>query len=450
MKNFVKFYALIAMMFIVACSEDIFLHDGHSTLEFFDESTQTIVHYLDKDYSLTYTSGDVILFRETKEGLKVVQDGECYDIFQVSGTAETLVATVCNGQDGPAGHDGQDGQDGQDGEDGYSLITKSVPYADESGKIIGQKISFYLDKDRPGDEGYGILSSNDVDRGSVIILNGKDAIGKTVMVNWYFVESTDCASGYQMIFTSSLDGVILSQAAFCVPADGQDGHDGQDGQDGTNGINGITPSLETENFENGSGILYRWYLDLNHNGIYNLGTDLLLSEDVVYNGENGTSSESIVSLTLEYNFQGAGTSYFNSTGFYLNGFVLNDGALYLDKTSGYVLLPPFDNNMDLLSFRMTYGSINSYNLILKAIYSDGTEEEISQIDFNGNPQFNKGNYSTYSKMNYYANLNSIQFKDIKRIKILAERCSSDCTLKCTSNDLVIDNIVINLRDRNNH
>lgn len=338
MKNFVNFLAFVFAMFIVgSCEYD-----------------------------------DTFIIEE--KTLAVIQKGDCYDILQMDGTVQKVVATVCNG------HDGQNGQDGQDGED-----------------------------------------------------------GKTVMVNYSIVESNECSSGYSLIFTSSLDGTVISSVSFCMPADGQDGEDGKPG------VNGLTPLLKT--IENSLGVVYLWYFDINFNKIYDEG-DIRISENLITNGTNGQDgnpASALTCFTIEYDFQGAGTNYFNSTGYILNGFVLNEGALYLDKSSGSVTLPPFSDNMDLLSLRFNYGSKKPYDLTVKAVYSDNTEETIKTVHLEGNPNFDRNVYATYSQFEYYANLEDIKFKNIKAVKFYGTLSG-----KCVPEDLFIDQVVICLRDRNVH
>ncbi|MFH1151646.1 MAG: hypothetical protein V1788_00810 [Nanoarchaeota archaeon] len=329
MKTILRFLSVLAVMFFIACSEDIYLHDGedgkdgkdgYSTLMFFDPIAQVKVYYLDRDTSLSFTSKDLQLYTEAKEGVKIVPDGECYKIFQTIGTAETLVATLCNGQDG------QDGADGQDGEDGFSFVIKTTPYLDQNGNPIGQTLSFYLDKDKEGEEGYGVLSLGDEYRSSIIVLNG----------------------------------------------------------------------------------------------------------------QNGSPASAFPCFTKSYNVQGANANYFTSTGFVLNGFVYSesDGALYLHESCGSVLFPSVVENKGLLLHTFNYGSKNSWDIVVKVVYRDDTEEVIKNVHLEGNLNFQKNVYSTYSLFEYRAaDFNNLQFKNVKRIKIEATASG-----KCIPEDLFIDNV----------
>lgn len=323
MKSLIGLFSLVIIM-LFSCKEEIWLHDGndgYSTLLYFDAAAQMKIYYLDRDRNMALSSADTVLYREAKEGLKIVQDGKCYNLFQVTGIIEKLVATVCNGTNGT---------NGTNGENGFSFVSKTCPYLDYNGKVIGQTISFYLDKDRDG-----ILSSGDEYSNSIIVLNG----------------------------------------------------------------------------------------------------------------QNGNSATALVAITLEYDFQGAGATYFNSTGFELNGFIFSesDGALYLHESCGSVLFPPFIDNMDLLSLMFNYGSENPYDVVVKAVYADESEEVIGEVHLDGNPNFQKNVYSTYSLFEYHANLENIEFKDIKQIKIEGKR---DDSRKCIPTDLFIDQVVILLLDRN--
>lgn len=326
MKKFFRFLGVIfAASLLDSCQyDDKFIieeYNGYSTLMYFDGAAQIRVYYLDRDNSLTFTPADTVLYREAKEGFKIVQAGECYNIFQTSGLQENIVATVCNGQTGPQGPAGQNGQDG------FGLVMSVSPYPNEQNPL-GQKVDFYFDKDR--------------------------------------------------------------------------------------------------------------------NMVFSLG-DEYYNSLIIFNGKDSNLALALVCLTREYDFQGAGTSYFNSTGFILNNFILDEGALYLDKSSGSVTFPPFSNNMDLLSLRFNYGSKKSYGLIVKAVYADNSEEIIKTVNLEGNPNFDREAYSTYSHFEYYADLENIKFKDISAIKLYGSLSG-----KCVPEDLFIDEVVICLKDRNVH
>ena len=142
MKTLLRILLGLAVIFFIACSEDIYLHDGkdgYSTLMYFDVSANMKVYYLDRDFSFTFTSADTVVYRENNEDLKIVQNGECYDIFKVVGLTENLVATLCNGQNGA------NGTNGADGKDAHNFVIGSSPYSDQDGNILGNILSFYWD-----------------------------------------------------------------------------------------------------------------------------------------------------------------------------------------------------------------------------------------------------------------------------------------------------------------
>jgi len=344
--------------------------------------------------------------------------------------------------------DGLNGTNGTNGENGFSPVITSSPYYNSCHEAVGQALYFYLDKDRDG-----VYSSGDTYMSSIVVLNGVNGTdgldgtngtngadgenGQTMMISLSIIESSTCASGQSIVFTSSLDGIVLSTASYCVPADGLDG------TNGTNGTNGLTPSLKTTVYC--YGVCYLWYLDINSNGIYDSTIDIKLSENLIQNGEDGDPATALVTETIEYDFQGAGTSYFNSTDFILNEFKLDDGALYLENKAGYVSLPRISDNMDLLTLKFNYGSISSYNITVKVIYADNSEAVVKSVNLAGNSAFQRGIYSTYSQFEYYADLKSISFKNVKRVKILAEPNTST---DCGPGRLFIDQIIMNLLDKN--
>ena len=175
--------------------------------------------------------------------------------------------------------------------------------------------------------------------------------------------------------------------------------------------------------------------------------DKYLNSILILNGKDGKPASALVCLTFEYDFQGAKATYFSSTGFVLNGFLFSeaDGALYLHSSCGSLLFPPFIDNVDLLSLVFNYGSKNPYDIVVKAVYADKTEEVIEEFHLEGNPNFQKNTYSTYSLFQYHANLEDIKFKNIKQIKVEVER---DGSKKCVPEDFYIDQVIINLLDRN--
>jgi hypothetical protein len=178
MKTILRILSVLAIMFFIACSEDIYLHDGKDgtnghdgpkgdkgdrgfpTLMYFDSTTQTRVYYLDIDSSWTLTLADTILYEELKEGYKIVPNGKCYDIFNTIGTKEYLIGTVCNGEKG--------------------------------------------DKGDLGDPG----------KNSIVIMS-------------IIPDTISCKSGLRVILVSLQDNDTISSLSFCVPADGDNGKNGK-------------------------------------------------------------------------------------------------------------------------------------------------------------------------------------------------------------------------------
>lgn len=185
MKTFIRILSVIAMMFTVACSEDMIGHDGEdglngkdgtngtnghnglSTRMYFDELSQNKIYYLDVDASSSFTSVDTVLWEEPKEGITLSRnDSGCVKITETIGTVETSYL-VCDGETGPqgpkgdsgtSGQDGEDGQDGQPGSDGKTVYVyppfqedcntgSSWHYKDLGWNIIGTpySINHYID-----------------------------------------------------------------------------------------------------------------------------------------------------------------------------------------------------------------------------------------------------------------------------------------------------------------
>lgn len=303
----------------------------------------------------------------------------------------------------------KDGKDGTNGENGYSAVVKIDTVYDSNGRR-GIQTSYYWDSDNVSGYSAGDLPQNT----GYTLWDGVD--GKTVMATFSIVES-DCPSGYSLIFTSSLDGKTISTVSICVPA------------------NGLTPSLKTT--ETFLGVIYLWYFDMNSNKVYDEG-DMKISENLIINGQNGSPASAFPCFTKSYNMQGANANYFTSTDFVLKGFVYSesDGALYLHESCGSILFPSVVENKGLLLLTFNYGSRNPYDLVVKAIYRDDTEEVIKNVHLEGNPSFDKNLYSTYSLFEYRAaDFNNLQFKNVKRIKIEAVASG-----KCIPEDLFIDNV----------
>ncbi len=433
MKKFLGILSVLAMMIIVACSEDIFLHDGKDGLNgkdgrngydvyfYVDSLANMKVWYQNRDNNPAFTSGDSILYRENQENIQVIPNGECWDVIMMVGTTPNYITTICNGRDGT------------NGTDAHNLIPGSEYLVNQDGDTIGSLVSFYWDMQDEGEPGYGVLSSGDLLKYSFPVYNGKDGQNGTNGTNGSTPQLSINTVGDNIVYVVSIDGIIQSTTSIPLP------------QNGTNGTNGLAPSLKA--IETCLGVTYIWYLDLNSNGKFDSGIDTKLSENTVLNGKDGNPSSSIVSLTEEYDFQTGCATYVTNTGFKLDGFVLSvaDGALYLEKSSGYVEFPPFGDNMDLLSIRLNYGSVNPYDFTVKAVYADGSEKTIKTVHLDANPSFNRAYYSTYSQFEYYADLDNIKFKDVKAIKI----CAS-VSAKCVPQNLFIDQVIICLWDKNVH
>ena len=136
MKTFVRVLSIIAMMFaFIACSEDIYLHngedgldgkdgvdgkDGYSLSVFVDPIFNVTIYYWDINNDGEFNFGDIIIKEEPKEGIRLTQVGECVQISEIVGTVAVDSFLVCNGEDGEPGTPGQDGEDGEDGQDGQS------------------------------------------------------------------------------------------------------------------------------------------------------------------------------------------------------------------------------------------------------------------------------------------------------------------------------------------
>ncbi len=71
MKKIFKKVLFLTAMFFIACSEDIYLHNGFSSLVYFDQETKTKIYYLDLNRNLFLDKGDSILYQETKDDLRI-------------------------------------------------------------------------------------------------------------------------------------------------------------------------------------------------------------------------------------------------------------------------------------------------------------------------------------------------------------------------------------------
>jgi hypothetical protein len=451
MKKFILF--IITILVFISCSEDIYLHDGNDGIDgtngtngkngysvsmFNDAIANMTVYYWDRyDRGGTkgvYDSADTIIYRQNNSGVKVIQniDGS-YNIINISGTTETITGTITNGKDA------------------HSPIFGTKDVYDTSGKIIGFSILTYWDMDNSGEKGYGILSDKDILKFiSPAITNGKDGLngtngkdGSNGVDGKSPVFSADIQIvGNNIVYTMTLNGVV-KQVSVPIPQDGKDGVDGTNGSNGTDGSNGangsngqvgLTPSVIVTVTSQSTN--YLWYADFNNNNICDEG------ERISYYIVPINSTEPIVALTLAWDFIGSSASYIS------NGFVIcgnagfSDGLVYL--RNGSITTPIFRNNLDLLSLTFKYASSSSRSVRIIAIMNDNSEEIIGTFTMPGIVGFNNINdYSKYKSYEYYALLDNIQFKNVKRIKIDA---SSE--LKCAPSDFLIKEIIADFKDNN--
>lgn len=315
----------------------------------------------------------------------------------------------------------KDGKDGTNGTNGLSTVANVEIVYDTVRQVNGAKTSYYWDSDNvPG------YSAGDTPQNKFFIIwdgvngtngtNGTNGIdGKTPTLSYGIISSTTCASKQKTYFASFLDGKLMGDTIFfCVPVNGTNG---TNGTDGTNGLNGITPTLQTIVYS--YGIQYIWY-----------SGSTVISNQIISNGI------SFPCITDAYNLQGASANYFGNTGIILNNFVYSesDGALYLDKTSGSILLPPFASNAKLLFHSFKHGSKKTYTVTVKVVHSDNSEEIVKSVKLDGNPNFQKNVFSTYSIFEYRVDdINNIKFKNVKRMKIEVSLYG-----KCVPEDYFID------------
>jgi hypothetical protein len=120
MKTFFKNFGILLAILIAAlsCSEEIWVHDGedgkdgrdgYSVFIYYDESTGTLLYYHEIDGEEGLTSGDRVIYQETKENYKFVPVEGCIEIYKVVGTTEIFVGSICDGETGPPGAPGEAG-----------------------------------------------------------------------------------------------------------------------------------------------------------------------------------------------------------------------------------------------------------------------------------------------------------------------------------------------------
>jgi len=429
MKTIVRFLSVLAVMtFIIACSEDIYLHDGYSVVTKVDPvySTDnsligyTTGYYKDTDWSENYTEGDE---------------------FQNS-------FTLFNGKDGQNGQDGKDGENSSikltilppSGEcskgsvlmesytgttlvssisyclpeNGYSPVMEVKEIKDQTGKVLGNQTFFYLDMDRDGK-----VSEGDEYMGGFICWNGVN--GKSSITTFEIVD------GF-LIIPTIVDGEVINTVKFEMPKDGN---------------NGISPSLETKRYEDycgcggAAGTMYIWYFDLNKNSVHDEG-DELLSETVICDGKDGQNGENgkiLVSRVFkeDFNTGSSGDAVVRgwkskegtiepASGNHINA-PNNEGTLVdwdFNDPRAIVWCPEFEPSVFLsLSFKV--GSKNSQKIRVFVMHQDGSQEEVFSMKTNPVSGFIWYDHSTYKQvLSYNPNLSEIKYWDVIRWGILFE------------------------------
>lgn len=420
MKTIARFLSVLAVMIIAACSEDIYLHDGYSVVTKVDPvySTDNVLighttgYYSDIDRSGDYTEGDEFqnshtLFNGTNgqngengESSSVVMtilppSGECSNgsVLMQSYTGTTLVSTLSYCL--PV--------------DGYSPVMKVKELKDQSGKVLGNETSFYLDLDRDR-----TVSEGDEYMGGFISWNGVD--GKSSITTFEIVD------GF-LIITTTVDGEVINTVRFEMPKDGE---------------NGLSPSLETKRYEDycgcegAAGTIYLWYLDLNQNDVRDDG-DKFLSETVICDGKDGKNGKMLVSRTFREDCNvgssqdavNAGFDNILKTSFSKNHINAPNGEGTLvdwDFKDPRVILwfPAFEPSA-FISLSLKVGSKNSQNIHIFAMYKDGSQEEVFSMKTNPVNGFIWYNHSTYKQVLVYnPNLSGIKRWDVIRWGILVE------------------------------
>ena len=458
------FISSILLCFAFSCSEDIYLHDGkdgkdgHSMVSKIDTVFSsdnhsvlgyTTSYYLDLDDNLIYSAGDkfdnsiTILNGANGTNGTNGQNGKTPGIiFSIVDSTlsikSTLDGLVVSSISFSLPKDGKKGADGKNGNDGYSPVM-SVKEIKQGDKVIGNESSFYLDTNRDG-----IVSLGEPYLGGFVVFNGVDGTngqngqdGKTPCITFSVVDSV-------LTVTSTLDGTVVSTVKFNLPKDGKNG---VDGINGTNGSNGLTPSLKTIPYTSpcgcggASGIVYIWYFDINGNGIFDAGEPN--AKSIICNGKDGSPSKQFIPLTLSWDFAGQSTNAsYVANGWIFDGSGISDGNVYMTG-AGKLTTPVFRDNVDLLSLTFLYGSATSRMIKVIAIMDDFSEEVIDEFTMDAIFKFKINDYSKYKTFQYYADLDNLQFKNVKRIRIEAST-----KLKCVPEDFVIRQLTVDLNDRN--
>jgi hypothetical protein len=338
-----------------------------------------------------------------------------------------------------------DGATGPKGENGWNSVEKIEPVFDSISGKTGTKISFFWDNDEIAGYSIGDSTKNTF----YISWNGLDGkAGNSPVLYYGTISSSTCPSGKQNYFVSFLDGEQQGDTLFnCVATDGNNGNDGLDG---------ITPTIKQIYCSN--GIVYQWWVGEEKksddffpyaiNGVDGHdGTDGVDGTDGT-NGENGQDGKdapigtSIACLTQHFNFQGVNSSYFSNTGITVTGsfnYSASDGALYCSSNGGSITLPPTTANNKLLYSSFKYGSKKPFQITVKVIHYDGTEETISNFTYAGNSGFVRNTFATYGKFEYKADLSNIKFSDVKNIRLEVSKTS---TTKCDDNiDFFVDDFI---------
>ena len=416
-----RILSVLAMMFLFIACEEIHLQDGFSVVTKVDPvystdnvlSGYTTSYYKDTDWSGDYTEGDEFqnsftIFNGTngQPGLNasismtlLPPSDECLRgsvfIESYTGTILTGRLSLCLP------------------ENGYSPVMSVREIKDQDGKVIGNETSFYLDLDRDKK-----VSEGDEYMGGVVVWNG---ISSTVTL--------EIVEGY-LVITSTINGEIGSSVTIELPK------------------NGLTPSIETILYNNpcgcggAAGTMYIWYFDINKNGSRDENEEAV-SKAIICNGKDGNSAQLFIPLTLAWDFAGqSSNAVYIANGWKFNGSGVSDGNIYMEG-AGKLTTPLFRDNVDLLSLTFHYGSSTSRDVKVIAIMSDYSERIIDEFHSDAISGFKVNDYSQYKMYQYYADLDDIEFKNIKSIRIEASN-----KLKCTAPDFLIREIIVDLNDKN--
>ena len=432
MKKFVKYILGLAIVMImaVACEKpqsDINWHDGADgatgatgndgktgamLLFYVDFARNAKYWYEDNNGNKNWDEGERIHHVEMQNGIKIVPiTGGCFNLVQVLGTTETVVGSICSivGPMGPAG-----GQ-GEPGENAHNTVFASRPMIDEKGNVEGQYLDIYWDAQLDQNEvGYGVVDDKDIKKLTVPITNGKTVVPD------FKVFSERVTGG--VIYTVTINGVIYSNETIL------DGQIGATGATGATGADGKNPTLKRIYYPN--GILYEWYIG-----------DVKLSSDMfpyAIDGTNGTDGKpgdpgapgkpgepgtSLACYTETHNFEGLSCKYFQSLGIILDKFIYDekDGALFLDGVSGSVIFPTSGVYDKLLSVKLTNGSENPYKVTIIVNLKDGSKKVVKVGSLKGEVGFQKDLHDKYYPVEYYCDLNKIEFTNVLNMEVFVER-----------------------------